>query len=333
MRKNNISAIFPFLGMVILILDTKTALCGAAAGIALSLQTVIPSLFPFLVLSTMATSALGNKTAAFLRPLGRLLRIPKGSEVLFLIGLLGGYPTGANVVASAYRERRLSANTSRRMLAFCSNAGPAFIFGFGADLFSDRKLCWYLWGIHILAALIVGILTTGSEDEAFLPTESRARSLTESVFTAAKSMGIVCSWVVIFRVILSFCQRWLLWMLPTWASVLLQGLVELANGSVALYQIPEESIRFVLFCLMLGFGGCCVAMQTFALCGGLDTGCYLPGKVMQALISVSLSAMLVSRDTGILFFFAVALLLLCGVYYFLSKQQKKAGFPVRSALQ
>ena len=38
-------------GILVLILDSRTALAGAAQGLSLCLKTVIPSLFPFIFLS------------------------------------------------------------------------------------------------------------------------------------------------------------------------------------------------------------------------------------------------------------------------------------------
>lgn len=333
MRKHVFWTLFPFFGMVILILDTKTALSGAAEGIALCLQTVIPSLFPFLVLSTMAASVLSGQMSAWLRPLGRLLRIPRGSELLLLIGLLGGYPTGATVLANAYREHRLSQQNCSRMLAFTSNAGPAFIFGFGADLFPDARFCWYLWGIHILSAWIVGILTVGGEEGTFSPSEGQGRSLSACMPAVAKTMAIICCWIVLFRVLLAFCHRWFLWRLPLWASTLLQGMAELSNGSVALYQIPDLNLRFLLFSLMLGFGGLCVTMQTFAVCSRFDVRRYLPGKVTQAIISVLICLMMIRRELLSILTFGTILLMVCGGYYFLSKPRIRTGFPVGSAVQ
>ena len=95
------TGIFASLGMLLLILDTKTAIQGAQEGIRLCIMTVIPSLFPFFVLSSLLTGALTGVRLRFLRPIGKLCRMPAGSESLLLIGMLGGYPTGAKSAADA----------------------------------------------------------------------------------------------------------------------------------------------------------------------------------------------------------------------------------------
>ena len=68
--------------MLALILDGRTAIDGARQGIELCLRTVIPSLFPFFVLSILLTSSLLGSSLIVLRPLGRLFGMPEGAEPL-----------------------------------------------------------------------------------------------------------------------------------------------------------------------------------------------------------------------------------------------------------
>ena len=104
-------------------------------------------------------------------------------------------------------------------------------------------------------------------------------------------MGIVCGWVVIFRVILAFTKRWFLWLLPgDWAFVI-SGLLELANGCIALKSVASIGKGFLLMAAFLGFGGICVTLQTFGVISGsgLTGKYYFPGKVTQGCISVLLA--------------------------------------------
>ena len=95
MRGRMWSGIFAAFGLLLLILDAKTALQGAQEAVVLCTSVVIPSLFPFFVLSGMLASAASGGGNKSLRPLERLLGVPIGAGGLFLTGLLGGYPTGA----------------------------------------------------------------------------------------------------------------------------------------------------------------------------------------------------------------------------------------------
>ena len=142
MEKRIIRGIFAALGILILILDSKTALQGGIAGIEVCLMQVIPALLPFFVLTMLLSSAFTGANIPMLRPLGRLCRMPRGSESLLLLGLLGGYPAGAQSVAEAYRSGQLQRQDAQRLLSFCSNAGPSFLFGFASVVFPYSWLPW-----------------------------------------------------------------------------------------------------------------------------------------------------------------------------------------------
>ncbi len=289
MQKRVIYAIFAGLGIMLLILDSRTALAGAQAGIELCIYSVIPSIFPFIVLTGMLSSVVCGVNLRFLYPLGKLLGIPKGSEGLFLTGILGGYPTGALAVHQAWQNGQLARNDARRMLAFCSNAGPAFLFGILGSKFPEVGLLWLLWGIHILSAIFVGMLLPGKSNETGSFSPVSTPTLTQSVKSAVVTMGCICGWILLFRVILAFCDRWFLWLLPKSAQVGFYGLLELANGCSALGDVASMGARFILCSAVLAFGGICVLMQTASVTGNLGLGLYLPGKVLQTLFSILLS--------------------------------------------
>lgn len=276
------------IAMIVLILDAKTALSGAQEGVELCIRTVVPSLFPFILLSIMLTGSLTGRSIPLLRPIGKLCRIPKGAESLLLVGLLGGYPVGAQCVAQACRNGQIAKDTAHRMLGFCSNAGPAFIFGMVGPLFASPAVPWALWGIHIAAALLVGFLLPGSADDAVITNQKKTVGLSEALRQSLRVMAGICGWVVVFRVIITFCQRWFLWLLPDALQTLFIGLLELTNGCCELVERSEAN-AFLLCAVFLGFGGICVGMQTVSVTQGIGTGYYFPGKVLHGCISLLLS--------------------------------------------
>ena len=277
------------LGMMALILDSQTALNGAADGISLCIRVVIPSLFPFFVLSIFLTAALRGRSISLLRPISRLCRMPEGSESILAVGLLGGYPVGAQAVFQAYNGRRLTRPAAHRLLGFCSNAGPAFIFGMGNALFIDKRCAWTLWGIQIISALMTGMLLPGGTSQLAAQSAEDAVSLPQAVTKALKVTAGVCGWIIVFRTLLAFLQRWFLWLLPNTFGVILTGLLELANGYDALTGIGSECMRFLLCACFLSFGGICVLMQTVSVTNSLGTGMYFPGKLLQTLLAFCLA--------------------------------------------
>lgn len=277
--------------MAMLILDAKAAVAYTQAGIDLCIRTVIPSLFPFFFLSETLTSCLTSANSTLLAPLRQALRIPAGSESLLLTGLIGGYPVGAGVIAQAVRAGSLSKNDGRRMLGFCSNAGPAFIFGITGVLFSNPLAPLTLWFLHIISALITGALLPGQAAGHAAPGKSAPLPPTAALRQALTAMANVCGWVILFQLLLGMLERWVLWAFPQWLTVAASGLLELTSGCLCLQQISSEGIRFICCAAFLAWGGVCVALQTASVTAGVGLGLYFPGKIIQCVLSVILAAL------------------------------------------
>lgn len=275
---------------VVLILDCPAACAFATEGVKLCLRTVIPALFPFLFLSLLISTNLGAFRLRFLDPIAKLCRIPAGSGGLLALGFLGGYPAGAQCVSLAHEQGLLSSDAARRMLVICSNCGPAFIFGLICRNFSASGIGLKIWLVCTLGAMITGILLPGGGGSLRISSSSDGERSVWLMDRALKAMARICGWIIVFRMVLGFADRWFLWRFPGWVRVLLCGLTELTNGCVNLGQIPDDGLRFVLSCGMLSFGGLCVTWQTFSVIHpNMNRQLYFPGKFLHGCISTVLS--------------------------------------------
>lgn len=283
--KKWLKVILPGLGMLCLILDPNTALNSAAEAVDLCAKTVVTSLFPFFVLSSLLTSSLLGAQSKLLRPFGKLCRMQSGTESLLLIGFLGGYPTGAQAISQARQDGVLDKQQAQRMLGFCCNAGPAFLFGICGQMFPSPWMPWLLWAVHILAAVLTARLLPCVPCSKRLAPQKNELSLPQALDRALKNTGRVCGWVILFRILIGFMENWLLYRVPLVVSIFLSGLLELTNGCLLLTGIENIGMRFLLASVFLAFGGLCVVMQTVSVTGKLGLGYYLRGKLMQSAIS------------------------------------------------
>ena len=215
-----------------LVLFPAEAADAARQGLSLCLQTVLPSLFPFFVLSSLviavgAADAFGRALEPIMRPLFYLSGAGAGALAL---GLIGGYPVGARAAAELYRGGSLSKPEAERLLSFCSNAGPGFVLGVcGSAVLRDTRagLCLYL--VHAASAVLTGVLLrrcSVMECAAARPRQHTQGKRLVAAFPAAvrdsfASVWSVCGFVVLFAVALRFVTL----MLPD--RVLLIGFVEL----------------------------------------------------------------------------------------------------------
>lgn len=285
--------------VVILVSLLAAALLWDAAGAAeavrhgteLCLASVIPALFPFFVVSSLLVSLGAGRAARILeRPFRALFRCGGAGAAAFLLGMLGGYPVGAATVASLVRQGDVSPAEGRRLLAFCSNAGPSFIIGVaGLTVFGSARTGAYLYLIHITAAMAAGFLLRGRRAVTGGTYHPPARSGLISAFlsavqVAASAMGRVCAFVVFFLVLLSLTER-VTGPLPPGAA----GFLELTNGVL---RLSPTRTGFITAAALLGWGGLSVHCQTASVLDGTNVPLdrYFLGKALQSLLSALLAA-------------------------------------------
>lgn len=287
--KSNIFAIIISFLIFILIIDSKTAMGAAYEGIQLCINTTIPSLFPISVLSALLTTQLLGNHSKLSNMFAKLCKMPPGSESIFLMGLISGYPIGAKNTIYAHQNGYISTQTAKRMLMFCSNCGPAFIFGICMPLFTSNYALWLLWLVQILSAVLVANINS-STDQTIINIPNRNLSITQVISSSLQAMAAVSGWIILFKVVLAFMDSWFLFAFsPTMASII-KCTLELTNGIISLKDISNEGMRFILCATGLSFGGVCVLMQTATLAGSLGIKAYIIGKLQQTILSLVLSA-------------------------------------------
>jgi len=288
------------IGMLILIFDSTRALEGARDGLELCIKSVIPSLFPFFVLSALLTNSSSKKNAFPFRLFGKVLGIPENAQSLLIPAFLGGYPVGAKCVSNLYQRKQIYRKEAARLIAFCNNAGPAFLFGLVSVFFPEKSMIWMLWFIHIVSAALTAVTIPIEKAEHPIQNCEDVVQGTSIIWPAVKAMCLVCCWVILFRIVIVFLDAWFLWMLPEWLQSLLVGVLELTNGCLALMQIQNVQQRFIICSCILAFGGICVMFQTASVTHGLPIRYYLKGKLIQTVFSFLLSSAIM-MERGLIF--------------------------------
>ena len=129
-----------------LVLRSDLAAEGVKAGITLCLETVIPSLFAFMVLSDFL--AAGRGTGWIFAPfkwMARVYHLPDAAAAALALGLVGGYPVGARMAAGLKREGRLDGREASALLCTAYGPSPTFLAGIGAMVFGNRKIGLVIW--------------------------------------------------------------------------------------------------------------------------------------------------------------------------------------------
>ena len=288
-KKRILSISVSFVALLLLIIDGKTASAGATDGIALCTEVIIPSLFPFFLITSYLNVQLAGIRMPGISRLGKYLHFPAGGEYILLLGLIGGYPVGAKMVADAFKRNELDKRTGTILLGYCNNAGPAFIFGIAGALFTNLYAPICLWVIHMISAILTGLLLPHPAPQTMHMTKITPITLPKALQQSISVCASVCGWVIVFKVILAYMNAYLASLLSNNSLIVISGIFELSNGCIRLSEFKSLPIRFILCSGYLAFGGLCVALQTLSITGALKWGLYLPGKLMQTCVSICLS--------------------------------------------
>ena len=272
-------------GLAMLILDGATAIDGARNGLDICLYTVIPTLFPFIFLSSILSATLSDVNSNGMNAICRLYRMPKGAGGILVTGLLGGYPVGAKCVGDFVVQSQLSTAEAQRMFVFCNAAGPAFLFGIVGNVFTEHWVPWCLWGIHLSSGFVIARLSGSRTTNIIEARPAIVPSIPQQLRQTIRITGEICGWIILIRTALNVVYRWFLWCLPKTLLIIITGLLEISNGCIYLNEIENSGLRFVLCSFFLNFGGLCVALQTQSVAAMTKQKIYLPGKCLQALIA------------------------------------------------
>lgn len=283
--------------LVWLLADAVGVRASVEEALDLCARSVIPALFPFLVVtSALLSLGFGELAAPWLAGLMEpLYRVPGAGSAALVLGLVGGYPVGAATAGRLYQEGLMSREEGERLLTFCNNSNPVFLISvLGVGVFGSVRTGIWLWLIHVLSALLTGLLFRGRGTSArrrgmagapAFRAVSLPAAVVEAVGSSLRGMLSVCAFVVFFYVLAQ----------PLAAAggrtgAALVGIVELFSLTPLL---TPDRFGFILASGMAGWGGLSVLCQTAAVLegSGLGAGSCLRGKAVQGLLAAALAAL------------------------------------------
>ena len=292
----------------------QEAMEAAREGLRLCYNVILPSLFPFFVLSALVVDLglagyIGRALDGIMRP---LFNVPGACASAFALGFVGGYPVGARTALSLYQKGMCTKIEAERLLAFCNNCGPAFILGVvGAGVFASSKVGLLLYLAHAAASVCVGFLfrfykREGKRRERRASPTFEAERITVAFTGAIKNSFLstlnICAFVVFFTVVIKLL--FLSGLLPglagvlgallsplgfstQWAERLLTGLIELTSGVWTLIGDGSTSGKLSMAAFLLGWAGLSVHCQVLSFIGGsgLSVKTYIGGKLLHGGLS------------------------------------------------
>ncbi len=265
-------------------------------GIKLAAGSVIPSLFPFFVISDYLSKNIdyGN-TGIAASVFERCFGIPKQGLYAFILGNLCGFPLGVRCAAELYKNGCLSKEECERLCAISNNPSLAFVISVvGASMLKDIFLGVLLYISVLASTFITGIIFKQKcEKIEFCDFNYRQSfSISESIKNAGWSSVSVSSFIVFFSAIIGIVKK-----IITYkdALAIVAMLLEIGNGALLLTSSTGFStkISFGLCGFALAFSGFSVHLQAFSfLPTDISRKKYLLIKFIEGVISFVISFLL-----------------------------------------
>lgn len=311
---SKITAVLCICTAALIIFYSDTVSGAVRHGINLCVSVLIPSLFPFMFISSFlvksgSAAELGNNSGKLF---GKITGLPRCAIGVIIISLLGGYPAGAQTVSGLYEKGGLSKKDCEKLMCFCVCAGPAFLCEvLGRICFNSFRAGLVLILAQTFSTLLLGFtvcffnkdkgesisLNTAPKGQKKTPL---SEAFVSSVNEAADVMLRVCAYVVIFTVLIglldvtgfSLVFERLIFSLFKNEPLSKSLLYALSETSAGCMSAAPAGIPFTAFGAL--FGGFCVHFQIFSITSsiGINKLKFIIFRFVHGLCAAAVSALL-----------------------------------------
>ena len=304
-----------FLGVFLLALmirNSEVAIKYVRDGLSVCADVLIPSLFPFMVISDIfvrcgVADTLGTLFAA---PMRVLFGVSGSGSVAIVLGALCGFPIGARCAVSLLDVGEIDRDECERLIAISSTPSAAFLISaVGVSLFGSRALGRALYFSALLASFATGVLLNAvsasrrkkaalrASDEQQKARKKIKRAagvlLSDSISASADAMLRVCAFVLFFTAFVCTLTEALGAMnLPQIAVAAISSVFELTGGMRASASLPQTALAVPIAAFAAGWSGVSVHLQIASICDG--RGIRLRPYIVSKVISGVLTAVMMS---------------------------------------
>ena len=249
---------------VIMIFFNSNIKSGVLLGLYYSFTTIIPTLFPFFILSDIWSSLFTVKNdGVFAKTFERLFGINSFGISSLVSGLVCGFPIGVKVALELYQAKKISKDEFERLSGFANNPSAAFIIsGVGAGIIGDVKYGILLYISIILSSIVTGVVFRKKASSSTNPIviSRQTFNLVNSIKNAAMNSISVTSFIIFFFGITSILQSVITNPL---LLCIISSFLEVSGATKMAFACRSVNLTFriILIAFSLGFSGISVHMQ------------------------------------------------------------------------
>ncbi|MCD8348199.1 MAG: hypothetical protein LUD16_09700 [Lachnospiraceae bacterium] len=297
-----------FLCMIVLLFGyllfhPQTALASAREGLLLWYHCVLPVVFPFLFLSSLALRLISAEDLpkAFTRPFIKLFGCSAYGAFVIPAGFLCGFPMGAKLTGDLYRDEKITQEEARRLFGFANNLSPGFIISYLAaeQMRQPEQSGWFVFQI-LGAAFLYGWAQAWSCRGKLHLQEPQTHSerkilsfalIDDCIYGAMESALRLGAYIVLFAILSGAILQ--IAPISNPAILLLVSGIEVTNGIrlLAASSLPEGG-KYIAVSALAAFGGLSALAQSAGI-AHMDKKMlfyYIKSRVIITLLTILISA-------------------------------------------
>ena len=271
------------------------------AALIYSSSIIIPSIFPFFVLSDFWSATFYfNENGIFPQTFKKFFGICGTGLVAFISGLICGFPVGVKIASGLYKDNCLSKRELEQICGFVNNPSIAFVIsGVGGGVFKDIRIGILLYISVVISATIVGIAfreKNGISSNSTFKTK-QSFNIVESIRSAGLNSINVISCIVFFSGVLGLLRG----IIKNEIVVLFLSIfIEVTSAVKLIYSSHfSKTFKLILTAFALGFSGFSVHLQAFSfLPSEVSKKKYFIMKFFQGIISALLILFITNINRG-----------------------------------
>ncbi len=261
-------------------------------GIHICFNTLIPSLFPFMIIAAFAADSeiFKKPNRVFSKITEKLFYLPGYTYPAIILSFIGGYPVGAKAIKVLHQKGKINSEQLNRMMYFCVNSGPAFTISIlGNTLLKNNTLGLIIFLIQIALGNLIGIICGikskiskkvfyFSAPSPTLQKNTLREAFVDSVASGCEAIIQMCGIVIVFTAFikaldgfefLNFIEP-LLSKTGVSKSIIQAVLVSIFEVTCGCIHAVKSRAPYWTLAFAIGYGGICTHLQIASILKGTN---------------------------------------------------------------
>lgn len=299
----------------------------AREGINLWIFVVMPSLFPFFIISDLLIALkIPENISRLFAPIARVLFNTSGyGAYVFIMSIFSGYPAGAKITKELIDSEKITSEEGQKILSFSSTSGPLFIIGaVGAGMLKNTNAGYIIFICHVFGAIINGILVNLFRRKKINKynyinglfragrESSTGNALSIAIGNSLYTSGFIGGYIILFSVIIALLDKIAFFsvfggimdmILPATISqfpvYILKTSLEISNGCKILSGLSWElESKLILSSFIIAFSGFSVIGQVSSIIAktSINLKTYFLHKLSHGMVSAILCSLVLKAN-------------------------------------